>query len=105
MRTRTHYLPIEAASEGMVLADGVRDPFQRTLLAAGVLLTQENIQQLVAHQAEFICISEEEVRTDEQIASDAAEAADRVLAVFEHADLSNPVLAALFNQVSVYRSA
>jgi len=105
MQTRTHYLPIEIATEGMVLAESVKDSFQRSLLPSGSNLTAENIQQLQAHAVEFICVSYEDKRTPEEIAVHSAETARSVMNIFASADLSNPVMAALFNQVLMYRSA
>ncbi len=105
MRTRTHYLPIESATVDMVLAESVKDGFQRTLLPSGSTLTAENIQQLQAHTVEYICVSYEDRRTPEEIAVHSAETARSVMNIFAAADLSNPVMAALFNQVLMYRSA
>ncbi len=105
MPTRTHYLPIEGAKTGMLLAENVKDSFQRTLLPGGCTLTAENIQQLQAHAVEFICVSYEDTRSAEEIAVDSATAARSVLALFATADISRPVMAALFNQVLLYRSA
>jgi hypothetical protein len=105
MPTRTHYLPIENARAGMVLADGVKDAFQRTVLPSGSTLTIENIQQLQAHAVEFICVSYEDTRSPEEIAVQSAATARSVLGIFASADLSRPVMAALFNQVLMYRSA
>lgn len=56
MRTRTRYLPIEDALEGMVLAEAVKDPYQRSLLPAHGVLTLENIHQLQAHNVEFLSL-------------------------------------------------
>ena len=89
----------------MLLAEPVRDHYMRVLLPHGATLTDENLQQLKAHHVEFICVSYADVRTPEQIAVDAAAAAHRVLAIFETADMADPVIAALFNQVLTYRSA
>jgi len=105
MQTRTHYLPIENATVDMVLAESVKDGFQRVLLPSGSTLTAENIQQLQAHAVEFICVSYEDKRTPEEIAVHSAETARSVMNIFASADLSNPVMAALFNQVLMYRSA
>jgi hypothetical protein len=105
MRTRTRYLPIENATVDMVLAESVKDGYQRSLLPSGSTLTAENIQQLQAHTVEFICVSFEDKRTPEEIAVHSAETARSVMNIFASADLSNPVMAALFNQVLMYRSA
>ncbi len=105
MRSRTLYLPIELANASMLLAEAVKDGYGRSLLPKGIALSDENIQQLMAHGVEFVCISVAESRTPEQIAVDAAETARRVLSLFEHADFSDPVTAAFFNQILTYRSA
>jgi hypothetical protein len=105
MRTRTHFLPIEQANDGMVLADAVKDNYQRTVLPAGSLLTVENIQQLQAHEVEFICVSYNDERSSEDIATQAADAAHGVMDIFADADLSQPCMAALFSQILLYRSA
>jgi hypothetical protein len=105
MQTRTRYLPIENASAGMLLAEAVKDIFQRVLLPSGSTLTPENLQQLQAHTVEFICVSYEDTRSPEEIAVHSAATARSVMAIFASADLSRPVMAALFNQVLTYRSA
>lgn len=105
MRTRTRYLPIESASEGMVLAEAVRDAYQRSIQPGGSSLTAENIQQLQAHGVEFICVRYADTRPAEEIAVHSAETARQVMDIFSLADLSQPVMARLFNQVLMYRSA
>lgn len=105
MRTRTHYQPIENACAGMLLAEAVKDTFQRVLLPSGSTLTEENLQQLQAHAVEFICVSHEDTRSAEEIAIQSAATARSVMDIFASADLSRPLMAALFNQVLTYRSA
>ncbi len=105
VKQRMHYIPIEGVAEGMVLAQAVKNKWMRTLLPSGATLSQANIQQLLAHQVEFICVSHTETRSSAEVAVDAAIAARKILEVFSGADLSNPTMAALFNQVLMYRSA
>lgn len=104
MRTRKHYLPIAHASAGMVLAEPVQDAYQRTYLPAAVALTEEHLQQLSARHAEFICIAVPDERSDEQVAADTAKATQRVTELFQRADGQDPMVAALLQQVLVYRS-
>lgn len=104
MRTRKHYLPIAHAAVGMVLAEPVYDAYRRTYLPAGVALTDEHLQQLAAHHAEYICVGVPDERTDEQVADDVALASRRVIELFTQADLQDPMMAGLFNQVLLYRS-
>jgi len=105
MRTRTRYITITEAAEGMTLAEDVVDHYRITTLPAGVVLSQENLQQLQAHQIEFICVFVPDTRSEAEVADEAADAARQVLRIFDKADLSNPVMAALYNQVLLYRSA
>jgi len=69
------------------------------------VLTEDNLQQLKVHRAEFLFIAIPDPRTDEEVAVDAAAAARRTLEIFAGADLGEPHLAALFDQVLTYRSA
>lgn len=108
MRTRTQYIPLEEAEAGMVLGApvGVRQHgILRYSLPAGHTLTEDNLHQLKAHQAEFLFIATPDTRSDEQVAIDAALAARRTMEIFAGADLSGPTLALLFDQVLAYRSA
>ena len=88
----------------MVLAEDVLDRYQLISLPCGVVLSQEHLQQLAAHGIEFICIREEDTRSDHVVAQEAAESAKAALDIFANADLADPVMAALFDQVLLYRS-
>lgn len=108
MRNRFRYLPIIEVEAGMVLAlpvNVVNHGVLRLSMPAGFELTDDSVHQLIAHRAEFIYVIEPDRRTDEKVASDAAAMAGRVLHVFAGADLADPVMAALFDQVVIYRSA
>ncbi|MCX7177208.1 MAG: hypothetical protein NTX56_00070 [Proteobacteria bacterium] len=107
MRTRIQYLPISEAAEGMVLAAPVKvinHGFLRFSLPSGHRLTDDNLHQLQAHHAEFVFIEAPDPRPAEQVAVDAAAAAHFVLQVFRNADLTDPYMAAFFDQVLAYRS-
>lgn len=105
MRTRKHYLPITQATAGMVLAEPVQDAYRRTYLPAQLALTEEHLHQLAVWRAECICIDVPDVRTDEQVALEAATVAKRVLELFEQTDPHDPMIAALLNQVLLFRSS
>lgn len=108
MRTRTRYLPLVEAAPGMMLGAAVQVAHHGRMslsLPEGHTLTEDNLHQLTAHRAEYIFVSEPDPRSDEQVATDAAMAARRLLEIFSGADLSDPTLAALFDQVLGYRSA
>lgn len=108
MRTRTHYIPLLEAEAGMVLGAPVSvstHGILRFSLPAGHTLTDDNLHQLAAHKAEFIFVAEPDTRSDEHVAVDAALAARRTMEIFAGADLTDPTMAALFDQVLGYRSA
>lgn len=108
MKTRRRYIPVADAQVGMTLAERtniVERGFLNMTLPAGHTLTPENLSQLVAHHAEFIYVEQPDTRSDEQVAIDAALAARRVMQIFEGVDLSEPNMAAFFDQILVYRSA
>ena len=88
----------------MVLAEPVKDPYLCTIHPSGLQLSDENLHQLASHHADFICVSVPDMRSDAQVASETAAAARRVMDIFEHADLTDPVTAALLKQVLAYRS-
>lgn len=107
-RMRTHYIPIEQAEAGMVLGAPVvisQHGIVRYSLPSGYPLTADNLRQLKAHQAEYLFIATPDARSDEQIAVDAALAARRTMEIFAGADLEDPTMAMLFDQVLAYRSA
>jgi hypothetical protein len=107
-RTRLRYLPLAEVRSGMVLGAPLLVVERNTLrfrLPGGHVLTPGNLDQLAVFQAESVCIAEPDVRDAGAVAAEAAAAAARVLAVFAHADLTQPVTAALFDRVLAYRSA
>ena len=108
MRPRPRYIASVDAEPGMVLGSPVRVVEHgrlRFALPAGHSLTRDNLHQLMAHHAEYIFITEADSRRDEDVAVDAALAARRVMEIFDGADLADPVMAALFDQILIYRSA
>lgn len=108
MRMRTRYIPLIEAEAGMMLGQPVLvslNGIVRLSIPDGHVLTEDNLHQLTAHRAEYIFIREPDERSDEQVAIDAALAARRTMDIFDSADLSDPTMAALFDQVLGYRSA
>ena len=104
---RLHYLPFNEVEPGMVLGAPltlVERNIVRFSLPAGHELTESNLRQLASHHAEFVCIVTPDSRTADEIAIESAAAAARVMHIFEGADLSQPVMAALFDRVLAYRS-
>jgi hypothetical protein len=108
MRIRQRYIPIIEAEGGMVLraaANAVSGGALSFSLPAGHVLTEDNLHQLNAHRVEFIFVTEPDLRTDQEVAADAALVARQVMRIFAGADLSDSTMAELFDQVLAYRSA
>lgn len=108
MRYRFQYLSTRQAKPGMVLGDDANAVAGGSVcfsLPQDHVLTEENIRQLQAHKVEYIFVCAADSRTDAQVAEDAAQAAARVMNVFSGADLTEPCMATLFDQVLAYRSA
>lgn len=108
MRTRRKYIPITEIEPGMLQGETVQ-VVQRGLLSMvlppGHSLTPDNVHQLNANHAEFICIDQPDERSDDQIAQDTEQAAHRVQELFKDCNLDAPTLLALFNQVMAYRTS
>lgn len=107
MRTRRRHIALHEAKAGMVLCaplNIVNHGILRCSFPAGHVLTADNLNQLAAHHGEFLFISEDDPRTEQQAEADAAHAAERVKEIFSATDLTNPVTAALQEQVLVFLS-
>lgn len=108
MRIRPRYISLIDAEPGMVMGaqlNVTHNGYFLMSLHVGHTLTEDNLIQLRLHHAEYLFVTEPDTRTDEQIAIDTAVAAHRVMEIFADADLTNPIIATLFNQVIIYRSA
>ncbi|GHT95533.1 hypothetical protein AGMMS49545_18660 [Betaproteobacteria bacterium] len=106
MPTRQSYLPLFAVEPGMALAKSVvvTENGRAVLsLSAGNALTESSIAQLRAHHAQYVCVSEEDPRSnvvrEQQIEVQAA----RLEAIFQHADLERPEMRAFYDAVRAYR--
>jgi hypothetical protein len=82
----------------------VKHGILRFSMSGGQALTEENLHQLRAHHAKLIFVNQADTRSAEQVSVDAAAAAHRAMKIFNGADLSDPHMAALFDQVLVYLS-
>lgn len=104
-RMRVRYLPLEDVIPGMALVDAARDRFQRILYPAGTVMDQECLYEMSVNMVRYVCVSFEDLRAAEIIATDTAVSVHRLLDIFEYADLTDPVMADFFNQVLTYRSS
>ena len=107
MKNRHRCIPASEIKEGMILSTRstvIERGFLSLDFPAGHVLTEENVQQLKARCAEFIDVHEIDKRSDEEVSLNAAQSAHRVLHTFEGADLNDPTMSALFDQVIWFRS-
>ncbi|RIX44046.1 MAG: hypothetical protein D3M94_15150 [Rhodocyclales bacterium GT-UBC] len=72
-------------------------------LPLGHVLTDTNLHQMAVRHAEFVCIQQEDTRSDDERAAEIAESEDRVRHIFRTADLSEPLMARLYGAVLAYR--
>lgn len=106
MSIRLRYLPLPEVTEGMVLGRQLvlcEHGVIRFSLPAGHALTEANLRQLAVHQAEFVCIGEEDGRSEEVRAREWAAHEARLARIFRAADLDDPALAGLYQAVLAYR--
>lgn len=72
-------------------------------LPAGHALTEGNLRQLAVHHGEFVCIEEEDPRSEAERQSQWLQHETRLAHLFRRADLSNPALGALYQAVMRFR--
>lgn len=104
---RLQYLPFHQVEAGMTLGEPVHLSQQHILrysLPAGHVLTEDNLRQLAAHHAEFVCIARPDNREPAVAEAERAAAIALVQRIFEGADRTQPVMASFFQRVLDYRS-
>ena len=107
MNSRRRFIPIEDAQPGMTLASpafAVEHGLLGLQFPTGLVLTQEGIDQLHAHRAEFLEVEEPDPRSDDDIARDRQQTEAEVDRLFRNANLNEPHMASLKAQVLAYRS-
>lgn len=107
MKHHLHYLPLSEVVEGMILGapltiaeHGVVNFF----LPAGHELTESNIRQIALRHGEFLCILEDDPRSDEECVAARRATEQRLAQIFSLADRSRPAIAGLHAAVLAYRS-
>jgi len=106
MPTRKRHLPVSSAQPGMVLGYRAVAPEHGVLrlsLPAGHVLTADTIEQLIKHRCEYVCIEEEDERSDEERAAEALRHELRLAHIFSPAHFSDPAIDGLFHAVLAYR--
>ncbi|MDR2365133.1 MAG: hypothetical protein LBD68_04660 [Zoogloeaceae bacterium] len=106
MAIRQIYLPLFSVRAGMTLArSAVITERQVTvlMLPAGHELTENNLAQLRAHHADYLCIAEEDARSDVLRAQNIATQSARIDRIFCNADPEHPETRAFCDAVRAYR--
>ena len=108
MSTRLRYLPLHEATEGMLLGAPLMLAEHGVItfsLPAGHELTASNLQQMNVHHAEFVCIQEEDERSNEEREAAWRKSEERLQHIFRAADLEKPAVARLYQAVLAFRRA
>lgn len=108
MNYRLRYLPLPEVAAGMLLGAPLIVANQgviRFTLPAGHALTEANLRQLAVHQAEFVCVQEEDDRSDQEREKEWGVHEQRLAHIFRAANFDEPALAGLYNAVLAYRKS
>lgn len=108
MAVRRRYLPLEEVTEGMVLGAALtitEHGVTNFALPAGHVLTESNLHQIARRHGEFVCVAEEDPRSDEARAADLADLEARLNRIFAGLDQEQPAVAGLYQAVLQYRSS
>jgi hypothetical protein len=108
MAMRSRYLPLFELEEGMVIGkplDIVEQEIVTFSLPQGHVLTQQNLEQLAAHNAAYACIEQEDERTEEEKRLLVQQQSARLAAIFKTADFDQPATRAFHEALQVYRGA
>ncbi|MBS1131973.1 MAG: hypothetical protein H6R16_2975 [Proteobacteria bacterium] len=106
MNYHLRYLPLPDVTEGMVLGAPLSIAEKGVIsfsLPEGHSLTETNLQQMKIRHAEFVCVREEDTRSDDERANAWAQTEARLQRIFRAADLRQPVMANLYEAVRAYR--
>lgn len=106
MNYRLRYLPLPEVTEGMTLGVPlllVEKGVISFSLPAGHVLAGSNLQQMRVRHAEFVCVQEEDRRTDDERVDEWARSEARLQMIFRAANLAQPSMARLYEAVRAYR--
>ncbi len=107
MNKRLRYIPFSDAAEGMVLGAPLtiaEHGVTNFSLPAGHVISASSLRQILQRHGEYLCIAEDDPRTEEEIREDRKTVEARVNRIFSGADLSQPNMAAFRAAVLAYRS-
>ncbi len=102
MKTRIKLIPLALAKQGMKLGAPVLDVHGHTLLMDGAELDESALAGLQRHHISCVSISEEDSRSEEELAIARSQTTGRINALFGNADQSAE-LASLHHLVLEYR--
>ncbi len=106
MIVRLRCLPLTKVTEGMVLGAPLVIPEHGIIsftLPAGHALTESNLHQMSVRHAEYVCVQEEDGRTEEEREIVWTAREKRLQNIFRKADLRQPALAGLYDAVRRFR--
>ncbi len=108
MNKRLRYIPFSDAAEGMVLGAPLtiaEHGVTNFSLPAGHVISASSLRQIQQRHGEYLCIAENDPRSDEEIQAGKKAVEARVNRIFAGADLTQANMAAFYKAVLAYRSA
>ncbi|MDR0234168.1 MAG: hypothetical protein LBI31_05120 [Zoogloeaceae bacterium] len=106
MSIRHRFLPLSVVEPDMVLARPLMLTDRgRVILSfpADHVLTQNNLEQLRARHAQYVCVQEEDNRGQMARERFETDQIDRLQIIFRHADMGDPETRAFFEAILAYR--
>lgn len=108
MEIRYRYLPPSALTPGMTLGKPlqvVEHGRVRLRMQDGHEITENCIEQLVAHHAEYACIAEKDTRSEAEKHAEWQQHEARMAHIFRFADLDNPPVRAFYDALLNHRKS
>lgn len=108
MTIRHRYISPTLLHPGMVLARPlvIAERGRVNLrMPSGRVLTETCIEQILAHRAEYICVEENDTRSEAECESDGLRQEARLAHIFRFANLESPNVRAFYNALLTYRKS
>lgn len=106
MEIRLRYLPIADVSEGMILGAPLvlsEHGISNFSLPAGHSLTETNLRQMAVRHAEFVCVQQNDERSDAEREAERKADELRLRHIFRASNFDNPVMSRLYEAVLAFR--
>ena len=108
MASRLRCLPFSGVEVGMVLGASLTVPEYGVvsfMLPAGHALTESNLHQMAIRHAEYVCVCQEDNRSDAEREIEWAASEQRLAEIFAMANLTQPLMSSLYDAVNRFRKS